>query len=164
VLGMTAGVIGACAGRSLPPSAAQGLLDEPMPDFERTTVNGGIVRASELRGRIVVVEFFAKYCEPCKHTLAAAEKLHRRRKDVVFIGVAEDERRDDVLWLIAEYDLGFPVIHDASNSLSGRFRVREMPATFLIDRTGSIRWVGGPGQAEDDLAHALKVLCRTRGA
>jgi peroxiredoxin len=160
MLGMTAVMASACAGRTLPPSAPHNLLNAAMPDFERTTVNGGIVRASDLRGRVVVVKFFAKYCEPCKHTLPAAEKLHRRRKDVAFIGVAEDERRDDVLWLIAEHDLSFPVIHDASNSLSGRFRVREMPATFLIDRTGSIRWFGGPGQAEDDLARALKVLCR----
>jgi len=164
VLGTTAALASACAGRTLPPSAPHGLLSQPMPDFERTTVNGGIVRASELRGRIVVVKFFAKYCEPCKKTLPAVAKLHRHRKDVAFIGVAEDERRDDVLWLIVEYDLGFPVIHDASNSLSGRFRVREMPATFLIERTGSIRWFGGPAQAEGDLARALKVLSRTQGA
>jgi thiol-disulfide isomerase/thioredoxin len=163
-MGMAAGVLTACTSHTLPPSAPHGLLNEPLPQFERTTVNSGIVRTSDLRGRLVVVKFFAKYCEPCKHTLPALEKLHRRWRDAAFIGVAVDERRDDVLWLIAEYGLGFPVIHDASNSLSGRFRVGEMPATFVVDRAGSIRWFGGPNQAEDDLAHALRVLSRAEPA
>lgn len=162
--GMTAVLAAGCARRALPPSAPHGLLNRTMPDFERTTVDGNIVRASDLRGRVVVVKFFAKYCEPCKRTLPAVEKLRRRSKDVVFLGVAEDERRADVMWLIESYDLGFPVIHDASNSLSGRFRVREMPATFLVDRSGSIRWFGGPGQAEGDLARALRALSRAETA
>lgn len=105
-----------------------------------------------------MVKFFAKYCEPCTRTLPAAEQLHRKHPKVAFVGVSEDEYPSDAEELIASYGLSFPVIYDRGNVLAGRFRVTEMPATFVVDRAGIVRWVGGPGQSEDDLTAALAAV------
>ena len=72
-----------------------------------------------------------------------------------FIGISEDEYASDAQSLVDGFGLSFPVVHDQGNVLAGRFRVSEMPVTFVIDGQGVVQWVGGPGQDEDDLASAI---------
>lgn len=147
----------ACAGpASFPPSAGGALEDKPIPAFQRDSVNGERVDTTQLQGRVVVVKFIAKYCEPCKKTLPEVEALAKKHPDVAFLGIAEDERQADVAWLVETYRLTFPVIHDRGNVLSGRYRVSSMPTTFVADRTGAIRWVGGPGQTGDEIERAIE--------
>jgi cytochrome c biogenesis protein CcmG/thiol:disulfide interchange protein DsbE len=149
-------LVAGCGSAALPPSAQSDILEKALPTFKRPTVQGGKVSTDESRGKVVVVKFFAKYCEPCKKTLPAAEALHRSSgEDVVFIGIAEDEYVSDVETLIQTYSLSFPVVHDQANALAGRFRVSELPRTFVIDRAGKIRWIGGESQSEDDLEAAV---------
>lgn len=136
-----------------PPSAPNALLEKPLPKFKRRTLAGSSIHTEP--GQVVVVKFFAKYCEPCKKTLPVAERLHQENADVRFIGIAEDEYRADVDEMIQTYSLTFPIVHDRGNVLAGRFRVSEMPITFVADATGAIRWVGGEGQKEEDLAAAI---------
>jgi peroxiredoxin len=146
----------ACGGvQHMPPSMASPLAGKPLPDFQRPALDGAKVDTAALRGRVVVVKFFAKYCEPCKRTLPAVEALAKDRADVAFIGVAEDERESDVREVIGAYGLTFPVVHDRANVLSGRYRVSEMPVTFVADAKGVIRWIGGPAQSEDELEQAI---------
>jgi len=149
----------ACGGAAqMPPSAASPLANNPLPDFQRRSLDGAQVDTKGLRGRVVVVKFFAKYCEPCKKTLPAVVTLAKERADVVFIGVAEDEREADVQEVVSAYGLTFPIVHDRGNVLSGRYRVSEMPVTFVADAQGVVRWIGGPGQSEDDLAKAVSAV------
>jgi len=149
----------ACGGAPMmPPSAASPLAGQALPDFKRRTIDGAEVDTKALRGRVVVVKFFAKYCEPCKRTLPAVQALAKERQDVVIIGVAEDEREADVREVIGAYGLTFPVIHDRGNVLSGRYRVSEMPVTFVADAQGTVRWVGGAGQSEAELGQAIEAL------
>lgn len=152
-------VLSACAGRpSLPPTAPSELLARPMPDFTRSSLAGQRISTTRLRGRTLVVKFFANYCAPCKHTLPGVERLHEKYGDVAFVGVSEDEQTDTALRLVKQYHLGFPVVQDQSNVLAGRFRVTAMPATFVIDRRGVVRWVGGPAQTESGLEQAIEAL------
>jgi thiol-disulfide isomerase/thioredoxin len=146
---------------TLPPSAASPVFESPMPDFKRRTLSGSEVDTAALHGesgQVVVVKFFAKYCEPCKRTLPAAQKLATEYPDVRWIGISEDEYATDAQALVEMFGLGFPVVHDQGNVLSGRFRVTEMPATFVVDRQGVVRWVGGPGQDERQLDAAIRFL------
>lgn len=138
-----------------PPSAPSPLAHKSVPDFARPSLAGPRIDTKELRGKVMVIKFFAKYCEPCKHTLPAAEKLHRKHPEVTFVGVSEDEYASDAQALIDGFGLSFPVVHDQGNVLAGRFRVSEMPVTFVVDAQGVVQWVGGPGQDENDLAAAL---------
>jgi len=145
----------ACGPPALPPSAPSALLAQALPDFQRPTLDGAKVDTRASRGQVVVVKFFAKYCEPCKRTLPAAQELHEAHPDVLFIGVAEDEREGDVREVVTMYHLSFPIVHDVSNVLSGRYRVTDMPATFVADASGKIVWVGGPDNTETGLPPAI---------
>jgi peroxiredoxin len=144
----------------MPASSTSQLLKRPLPAFQRPTLDGATFDTSAHRSDVVVVKFFAQYCEPCKKTLPAAEKLHRDRPDVLFVGVSEDESPSAARELVARHGLTFPVIHDAGNVLAGRFRVSEMPVVFVSGPGGDIAWVGGPEQREDALAQAVASLHR----
>jgi peroxiredoxin len=141
-----------------PASAPSILLGKPLPDVDRRTLSGEKVATRALLGRKVVVKFFAKYCEPCKRTLPAVEALHQRRPEIAFLGVSEDEGPSSAEDVVRTYHLTFPVILDSGNALSGRFRVTDLPITFVADATGVVRWVGGAGTSEQQLVSAIESL------
>jgi peroxiredoxin len=138
----------------MPPSAESTLLGEPVPKFSRPTLAGTTVDTESLRGRVVVVKFFAEWCEPCKETLPEAERLQRKYDDITIIGVSIDDYAATARKLVDEYELSFPVVHDPK-VLRGRFRIRDIPATFVVDASGTVRWFGGPDQDTKDLAAAI---------
>lgn len=146
--------LAACSA-SLPPSAPSPLLGKTLPEIRRPTLAHGDLNATHLRGRPVVVKFFAEYCEPCKRTLGVAQRLSVEHPNVQFVGVSEDEYQATAEKLVKQHGLTFPVVLDRAHVLQGRFRVREMPVTFVADSSGIIRWVGGPAQTEDELADAI---------
>jgi thiol-disulfide isomerase/thioredoxin len=146
----------ACGHATFPESTQHPLLAKPFPEIRhRQTLDGAAFDPTQAQGKVVVVKFFAEYCIPCKETLPAAERIHEANGDVLFLGIDEDESTETARTLVAHYGITFPVIHDASNVLSGRFRVSSMPTTFVVDRTGVVRWVGGEGQTESDIAQAV---------
>ena len=121
VLILVAAFVLGCGTPARPVSAPSPFLDKPLPALAGPTTNGNELTEASLANKVVVVKFFAKYCEPCKKTLPKAEKLHRSNSDVVFVGVAEDEAKADVDEMIETYDLTFPVIHDPENAVAFRF-------------------------------------------
>jgi peroxiredoxin len=128
-----------------------------MPEFRRPTLMGAVVDTKQLKNRVVVVKFFAKYCEPCKATLPAVQKFYERRHETAFVvGIAVDEHEEDSRQLVSSYGLTFPVVFDRENVLAGRFRVQDLPATFVIDKGGVVRWVGGPERSADELVRAIE--------
>lgn len=153
--GLSLLLLAACAHGPPPPSAPSPLLGKEAPSFRRPTVDGGRVDTGALRGRPVVIKFLARYCAPCVHSLPAVQRLHARHAGVAFLGIAEDEHEDDVRAQISNFGLSFPIVHDRDRVLAGRFRVTELPATFVVDAAGLVRWVGGPGQTEQGLERAI---------
>jgi cytochrome c biogenesis protein CcmG/thiol:disulfide interchange protein DsbE len=137
------------------------LYGKPMPAIHhRTTLDGQPFDSAQLAGKPVLVKFFADYCQPCRETLPAAERIHEAHPEVVFLGIDEDESAETAQALAQRYGLTFPVVHDESNVLSGRFRVSALPTTFVADRSGVVRWVGADGQTEDDLKSAVETAAR----
>jgi thiol-disulfide isomerase/thioredoxin len=149
-----------CAGRpKMPDSASHPLLGKPLPQLAgRKTLTGTTLDEHSTAGKVVVVKFFAEYCEPCKVTLPAAEKLHREHRDVLFIGVSEDESRSTAEDVSQKYGLTFAVVHDPAQVLGGRFRVSTMPATFVADKSSVVRWFGDERLTEADLEGAIASL------
>jgi thiol-disulfide isomerase/thioredoxin len=141
-----------------PPSAPSAVLGTAMPAFKRPSVQGPMFDTTTAAGRIVVVDFFAAYCLPCQRALPAVERLARERRDVVFVGVSLDDDAGLAMRQVSRHRLTFPVVHDAGNVLAGRFRVTDLPATFVIDGAGRIAWVSGPGQSEGALDRAVAAL------
>jgi thiol-disulfide isomerase/thioredoxin len=147
----------ACGHATFPPSAPHPLLGAPLPEIRhRQTLEGVPVEPAQMAGHPVLVKFFADYCGPCKETLPAAERVHQAHPEVFFLGIDEDESTETARSVAARFGLTFPVVHDAGNVLSGRFRVSSMPMTFVADSTGAIRWVGAEGQTEEDIKQAVE--------
>jgi thiol-disulfide isomerase/thioredoxin len=147
----------ACGHPTYPVSVSHPLLGQPLPAIaRRDVVSGERLDSAQLAGKPVLVKFFADYCQPCKETLPAAERVHEAHPDVVFLGVDEDESAETAAAIVRRYSLTFPVVHDASNVLSGRFRVSTMPMTFVADASGVIRWIGSETQTEDDMRRAVE--------
>jgi cytochrome c biogenesis protein CcmG/thiol:disulfide interchange protein DsbE len=146
-----------CAKAALPPSFPSPLLGKPLPPLGRT-LDGSEIDSGALRDRIVVIDFFATYCAPCQQVLPALRALNEAHPEVVFIGISLDEQRRDAIALVTQHGLSFPIVHDRAHVTAGRFRVRELPVTFLVDRSAQIRWVAGPEHAPDDIERALQSL------
>lgn len=152
-------VLVACGGPSppaAPPASTQSsLLGKPAPSFKREAVDGTHVEVASA-GRVVVVKFVAKYCEPCVRTLPAIEKLHAKHPEIFMVGISEDERESEARELVATYKLTFPVVHDNQQVLAARYRVRDLPVTYVLDGRGNVAWVGGPEKTESDLIAAIE--------
>jgi cytochrome c biogenesis protein CcmG, thiol:disulfide interchange protein DsbE len=138
-----------------PPSAPSPLLARPAPDFRRPSLDGSTVETGALRGRVVVVDFFEEHCVPCRRSLPALEALHREKPDVVVVGISEDDEVSGARRIMDRYALSFSVVHDEGHALAGRFRVVELPATFVLDGRGIVRWRGTSENA-DDLRNVIR--------
>ena len=147
----------ACAGA--PPHVAtssHALIGQEAPDFRRDTLDGKVFKLAEHKGKVVVVKFAANYCEPCKKTLPSLEAYHQKTPDVTFLVIAEDERLADVRALVQTTHITMPVVLDGSNILSARFRVADLPSTYIVGKDQRVRWMGGPDRTEDDLVRAIE--------
>jgi peroxiredoxin len=138
-----------------PPSAPTPLLGQDAPAFRRPTVQGPIFDSAAARGHVLVVDFFAAYCRPCQRTLPALEALHEARPDVEIVGVSLDDRPEGAVAMIHRHHLTFPVVHDTEHMLAGRFRVSELPTSFVADAGGHVVWSSGPAQAASETDDAL---------
>jgi cytochrome c biogenesis protein CcmG/thiol:disulfide interchange protein DsbE len=142
-------VAGCSASRPAAPSAPSPLLSAKAPEFRRATLDGPTLETTTLRGKVVVVDFFAEHCAPCVRSLPALEALHKSMPDVAILGVSEDDEVSGARRMVQRHGLSFPVIHDEGHVLAGRYRVTEMPATFVVDARGVVRWRGTTESADD---------------
>lgn len=130
--------------------------------FRRATLDGAVIDTGALRGKTVVLKVFARYCEPCKRTLPVVENFHKSHPDIVILGISEDETEAQARQMVEQFGLTFPVILDRDNVLIGRLRISEMPATFVLDHQGVVRWYGDASQSEDKLTAAIEAIDRER--
>lgn len=137
-----------------PPSSQSSLLGQPAPSFKRDAVDGTKVDVGSPAGKVMVVKFVATYCRPCMKTLPAIEKMHEEHPEIAIVGVSEDEHESEAKQLVSSLHLTFPVVHDQQQVLAARWRVRDLPVTYVIDGKGNVAWVGGPEKSQDDLVAA----------
>jgi peroxiredoxin len=139
----------------LPPSSASPLLDQPTPSLEGAELVSRELPA-DLSGKVIVLEFFARYCAPCQPKLDEAEAVHRDLGDAQFIGISLDESPTAAMAQIHRHHLSFPVLHDPDLKISSRFRVSDLPMTVILNREGRVLWVGGPDQPPNTLREAVR--------
>jgi peroxiredoxin/outer membrane lipoprotein-sorting protein len=143
----------------IPGQSGSFLLNHPAPDFELKTLDGERVRLRDLRGKPVLLSFFASWCGPCRRELPSVVKLHEEFKDkgLQVLGV-NDEGRGTARHFAEKAGLTFTVLDDSSAKVNRLYRVRSIPTAFLIDRDGKVvRFLRG-GRDYDSLRSALKVV------
>lgn len=113
------------------------------PDFVAKSDSGRNVRLSELRGQVVLVNFWASWCSPCRQELPLLNKIYVRYRAAGFmlLAVNVDDNRKDADTMLKRLDLRFPTLFDGSKSVSKLYGVDTMPATLVIDRDGRVRYV-----------------------
>jgi len=119
------------------------------PDFTATTLTGETVRLSDYRGQIVMLNFWATWCPPCRAEMPELEAVWRQYKDtgLVLLGVDQAESAN-VVAQFARGALGvtFPILLDTNLAVRDQYAVRALPTTVFIDAAGRIQdvKVGGP--------------------
>jgi peroxiredoxin len=112
------------------------------PDFKLKSLEGGDVRLSQYRGKIVVLEFWAPWCPPCKATIPqlTAVQAKYRERGVVILGIAVDEEIGSLQKLSAfsqEYGINYRVLL-GDETVERAYHVNSIPMTFVIDKEGRI--------------------------
>src|SRR3989338_8103081 len=111
------------------------------PDFSLAALDGGDVRLSELRGRVVVMEFWATWCGPCRYSSPSLEVMYRKYRDrgVTILLVNQAESPEEIrAW--AEGRFTAPMLLDAQQAVARQYRVTGLPTLFIIDQQGMIRY------------------------
>lgn len=120
------------------------------PDFTLDTLQGGQIKLSDLRGRIVVVNFWATWCPPCRAETPALQSAYEayQEANVVILGVnlTDQDSLPDVKSFVQDFKLTYPILLDRNGAVGLLYQLNGLPTTFFIDRKGVIRTtvVGGP--------------------
>jgi peroxiredoxin len=116
------------------------MIGKPAPDFSVDLVDGGKFKLSEQKGKVVVLDFWASWCVPCRKGLPAVVKVTSELagRGVVFCGVNEQEDADTIKEFRTDEKLQFPVGMDTEGSVGSLYGVRGIPTTVVVDREGVV--------------------------
>jgi len=118
-----------------------GLVGKPAPEFSLADLKGNAVRLANLKGKVVFVNVWATWCEPCRQEMPSMQALYDTLAggDFTMLAVNSDQSgRDVVEKFVDTYKLRFPVLPDPDLQVAGRYKVTGYPETFVIDRNGMV--------------------------
>jgi peroxiredoxin len=113
------------------------------PDFTLHALSGPNMRLKEQRGRVVMVNFWATWCAPCRQEMPQLVRLYEkyRSSGFVLLGVNVDDDSSKAVEVANKLGVTFPVLLDADKTVSKLYDLSTMPSTVLIDRDGKVRYV-----------------------
>lgn len=130
---------------SIPPIAfaKRAAVGRPLPAFEARTLKGESLGIAQLKGRVVLIDIWATWCEPCREELPELNALYQelQARGVEIIGISIDRERENVEEFIEKNPIHFPVIHDQNKEIADAFKPRAMPTAFILDQEGVVRHV-----------------------
>ena len=108
--------------------------------FELTTLDGKVVKSSELAGKVVLVNFWATWCGPCKEEMPSLTRLQKQLDPAQFalLTVTTDPQRQGIAHFLSQLGVGLPVLFDEDQEVSRSFMVRGLPTTVIIGRDGTL--------------------------
>ena len=122
------------------------MVNRPAPDFTLTTFKGTTLSLEDLRGKPVVINFWASWCPPCRVEAPLIERTWRdyKNRGLIFLGVNIQDRKEDALNYMREFNITYPNGPDPSGEIAINYGVSGLPVTFFVSRKGEVvrRWVG----------------------
>ena len=135
-----AALLAAFVALSWPAIATDG--SPPAPGFKLANRAGGELSLSGLRGQVVMINFWASWCGPCRQEFPALDQIYSKYKPMGFemVGINVESEKADAERFLGKMPVSFPILFDPDNRVSGSYGVSAMPTTFLVDRQGRLRW------------------------
>lgn len=144
--------------------AASEKISGKAANFTLKSRSGKNIKLSELRGEVVMLNFWASWCGPCRQEMPLLEKIHKKYKRLGFtlLGVNVEENSSAAKNYLKDVKVSFPILFDNTNKTSKLYDVSAMPTTILIDRNGNKRFLhkGYKPGYENDYKKQIKKLLR----
>lgn len=120
--------------------AADPKAGSPMPELQSLLPNAKLPVTA---GKVVLIDFWASWCEPCRASFPALQRLHQKfaGRGLVIVGIGVDEDAADYRSFASKQRVGFALAHDAGQRAVAHFNPPTMPTSYLVDRQGRIRHV-----------------------
>ena len=151
-------------GLAAPATGATPTTNAVAPDFTLRGSDGRNVRLDELRGQVVLVNFWATWCGPCREEMPRLDTLYQKyhKSGFVLLGINVDDDPRTALATAAKLGVSFPVLLDTDKKVSKLYDLNTMPSTIVIDRDGKVRYLhrgyraGTEGDYEQQIRGLLK--------
>lgn len=159
---MKALLLAACVSVAGPASAVE--LNQPAPDFTLKSLSGKNLKLSEMAGKVVLVNFWASWCDPCREEMPLLNALHNKYEPLGFtvLGVNVEEDVAGALTFLKNVPVDFPVLLDSSNRVSKQYQVIAMPTTVMVDRDGKLRYLHKGYKSGDEAKYRQMVKTLVR--
>jgi peroxiredoxin len=135
---------------------ARAAAPAPAPDFTLPARDGGNVRLSDLRGQVVMINFWATWCGPCRQEMPLLQQIQAKYEPLGFtlVGInVEPDSAAAITWL-KQVSVSFPILFDQKNVVAEQFGVQGMPSSVFVDRAGNVRYVHRGYQPGDEAKYA----------
>jgi thiol-disulfide isomerase/thioredoxin len=135
--------LAALAAAASPSAFATPAAASPAPDFQLAARSGGTVKLAELKGQVVMVNFWATWCGPCRKEMPLLDDIYRKYRPMGFTLLGVNVESDSALaeGFLAKVPVSFPILFDTESKASQLYAVNAMPTTVIIDRKGVVRMV-----------------------
>lgn len=125
-------------------AAQDGADSKPAPEFKLKDLSGKEIKLSDYKGKVVVVNFWATWCGPCRVEVPDLVKLrglyHDRGLEVIGISLDDEEDREEVVNFVKTFKVNYPVVMGDLEVLRAYGQIDSIPVTFIIDRRGAVRY------------------------
>jgi peroxiredoxin len=128
----------------------------PAPAFTLAARDGGKLSLADLKGQVVMINFWATWCGPCRQEMPLLAQLHDKYEPLGFtmLGVnVEPDSAAAVAWL-KSVPVTFPILFDTDSAVAGSFGVEGMPSSVLVDRNGQVRYIHRGYKPGDEAKYA----------